>query len=523
LAATAGLAAPVTVPELGTIDFPNSGAPEAQAAFARGALFLHSFEYEDAREAFREARRQDPDFALAAWGEAMTHNHPLWREQDRDAALAALAELGSTPEERLSKAPTEREKGYLRAVETLYGEGDKVSRDRAYERAMEELAAAYPEDLEARAFWALSILGTAQGVRDFGTYMRAGAVAEEVFAANPQHPGAAHYLIHSYDDPVHAPLGLRAARVYARIAPAATHAQHMISHIYVALGRWHESVAANVKSYQVSVERAEKKNLGVDARNYHALHWLQYSYLQLGRFAEAREELELMRPMAAESRSPRALWYYAAMRAGLIVESGVAFPTPPSLGGEGVLGAEVLDTFGTGYAAAKRGEAGAAAAAAARLREALEASGSGPDETTTGFLGVTAEDRNRAEVMALELEALVEKAKGETAGAVELLEKAAALEASLSLQYGPPEIVKPSHELLGEVLLELGRPEEALERFAEALARAPRRSQSLAGRALAAKGLGRAELATRACEELRSIRAEADADVALPEACPASV
>jgi hypothetical protein len=136
----------------------------------------------------------------------------------------------------------------------------------------------------------------------------------------------------------------------------------MISHIYVALGRWHESVAANVKSYQVSVERAEKKNLGVDARNYHALHWLQYSYLQLGRFAEAREELELMRPMAAESRSPRALWYYAAMRAGLIVESGVAFPTPPSLGGEGVLGAEVLDTFGTGYAAAKRGEAGAAAA-----------------------------------------------------------------------------------------------------------------------------------------------------------------
>jgi tetratricopeptide (TPR) repeat protein len=283
LAATAGLTAPVTVPELGTIDFPNSGSPEAQEAFARGALLLHSFEYEDAREAFREARRQDPGFALAAWGEAMTHNHPLWREQDRDAALAALAELGSTPEKRFSKAPTAREKGYLRAVETLYGEGDKVSRDRAYEQAMEELATAHPEDLEARAFWALSILGTAQGVRDFGTYMRAGAVAEEVFAVNPRHPGAAHYLIHSYDDPVHAPLGLRAARVYAEIAPAATHAQHMISHIYVALGRWQESVAANVKSYQVSVERAEQKNLGVDARNYHALHWLQYSHLQLPR------------------------------------------------------------------------------------------------------------------------------------------------------------------------------------------------------------------------------------------------
>jgi tetratricopeptide (TPR) repeat protein len=312
LAAAVALAAPA---DLGHVDFPNSGAPPAQPAFARGVLLLHSFEYEDAREAFQEAERIDPAFALAYWGEAMTHNHPLWREQDREAALAALAKLAPTAEERRAKAPTERERGYLGALELLYAEGDKVERDLAYSRAMGELAGRYPDDLEARAFFALSILGTAQGVRDFGVYMRAGAVAEEVFAADPRHPGAPHYLIHSYDDPIHAPLGVRAARVYAKIAPAASHAQHMISHIYVALGLWEESVEANVKAVEVSAERRERKALGVDALNYHALHWLEYSYLQLGRFEDARALLERMATYAAESGSARALWHRAAMRA----------------------------------------------------------------------------------------------------------------------------------------------------------------------------------------------------------------
>jgi tetratricopeptide (TPR) repeat protein len=205
--------------KLGSIDFPNSGKPEAQQAFIRAVLLLHSFEFEDAAEAFIETQEIDPDFALAYWGEAMTHNHPLWRFQDRDAALAALAKYAPTGRERLQKAPTERERGYLEAVEVLFGEGDKVARDEAYSEAMRELSERYPEDLEARSFYALSILGTAQGERDFATYMRAGEVTEEVFDANPQHPGAVHYMIHSYDDPVHAPLGLRAARVYAKIAP----------------------------------------------------------------------------------------------------------------------------------------------------------------------------------------------------------------------------------------------------------------------------------------------------------------
>ena len=226
LAATAGES------ELGKIHFPTSGSPEAQEHFLRGALLLHSFEYDDARDAFRAAREVEPDFAMAAWGEAMTYNHPLWLRQNPDEARAALEQLAPTPEARLAKAPTEREKGYLRAVEILYGDGDKLARDLAYAETMGELSARFPEDLDAAAFHALALLGTCHDGRDTATYMRAAAIVEEVFAENPEHPGAAHYLIHSYDDPVHAPLGLRAARLYAEIAPAAVHALHMPSHVF---------------------------------------------------------------------------------------------------------------------------------------------------------------------------------------------------------------------------------------------------------------------------------------------------
>jgi tetratricopeptide (TPR) repeat protein len=507
---------------LGSLAFPNSGAAAAQDAFVRGVLLLHSFEYEDAREAFHEARRLDPGFALAYWGEAMTHNAPLWNRQDRDAARRVLAELAPTPEGRLAKAPTEREKAWLRTLEALYGEGDKEARDEAYAAAMEELAAAYPDDLEARAFWSLSILGTAQGVRDFRTYMRAGAVAEEVFAANRRHPGALHYLIHSYDDPVHAPLGLRAARLYADVAPAASHAQHMISHVWVALGRWQESLEANETSFAVSAERRESKGLGVEALNFHALHWLQYAYLQLGRSGEARRILRDMAAWAAEEPSPTTRRYLAAMRATWVAETADPAPPPGPEGGVAGLDGAAASLFADGYAAWSAGDrealAAARAALDARLEEAAYDGGgeSGEHAAHLGRLGT-------AEVLAAELRALHEMASGRSGAAVAELETAAALEASLPLDYGPPPIVKPSHELLGEVLLQLGRPGEAQERFEQALLRAPRRRLSLAGLATAARAGGGAAAADVACAELVAILDGADWDVRPPEACPVEV
>ncbi|MGH9580771.1 MAG: hypothetical protein ACRD2R_07250, partial [Terriglobales bacterium] len=218
--------------DLGSIHFPNSGALQAQEQFHRGVMLLHSFEFEDSREAFVAARTADPNFALAYWGEAMTHNHPLWMEQDRAAAREALQRLAPTPEARLAKAPTEREKDFLRAVEILYGEGEKPDRDLAYAEFMGKMHQRYPGDDEVACFYALSILGSSSQGRDIPTYLKAAAIVEEVFRRNPRHPGAAHYLIHSYDDPSHAEQALAAARAYSKIAPAAAHALHMPSHIF---------------------------------------------------------------------------------------------------------------------------------------------------------------------------------------------------------------------------------------------------------------------------------------------------
>jgi len=508
---------------LGDISFPNSGAAAAQPAFIRGMLLLHSFEFEDAAEAFREAQHVDPGFALAYWGEALTCNHPLWREQDRDAALAALGRLAPTPQARRAKAPTERERGYLGAVEALYGDGDKVARDAAYSRAMGALSAANPDDLEAKSLYALSILGTAEGDRDFAIYMRAAAILEEVFAANPRHPGAAHYLIHSYDDPVHAPLGLRAARVYAQIAPAASHAQHMISHIYVALGEWARSVDANVKAVDVAAARRAAKGLGVDAQNFHALLWLEYSYLQLGRFDEARARLDAMTAAAKASGSPRTLWHHAAMRAAWIVETN-GLPAPPEIHPDTTqVSGAAADLFATGYAAYLTGDLDAAAVAATRIGERRDTAVAAGHVCAQGapFMSTSKSDLVVAEVMQKSLRALVAQGRGDTVTALALLDEATAAEDAMALDYGPPAIVKPSHEVYGEVLLKIGRPADARVQFEKALARAPRRSLSLAGVARAAKATGDTATLASTCATIAGIYANADAAVARPAACTA--
>jgi tetratricopeptide (TPR) repeat protein len=191
---------------VGEVSFENSGAAAAQAEFLRGLAQLHNFEYDDAALHFRQAQKIDPDFAMAYWGEAMTKNHGVWHEQDQRAALEALSRLGATPAARQAKAPTEREKLYLGAVETLYGDGSKEQRDQKYMAEMARLHQRYPADVDAAAFYALAILSSAEQGRDFAVYMRAAAVLEEVFPLHPRHPGVVHYLIHCYDDPIHAPL-----------------------------------------------------------------------------------------------------------------------------------------------------------------------------------------------------------------------------------------------------------------------------------------------------------------------------
>ncbi len=485
---------PVHAQELGHTRFENSGAPEAQEAFLRGLLLLHSFEYEDAREAFVEARGIDPDFAIAYWGEAMGYNHPVWQTQETEQARAVMESLAPTLEQRLAKAPSLREKDYLRAADVLFfSHEDKKERDLAYATAMQELYEAYPEDLDAAALYALSILGTSHDGRDFAKYMRAAAIAEGVFAKNPRHPGAAHYLIHSYDDPIHAPLGLRAAFVYADIAPAASHALHMPSHIFVAMGMWDRVVASNQASFAAADARVERKALGVGDRAFHALRWLAYGQLQQGRLKDAMETLHaIQKDVERSDGSSTIRRHLVVTRAAYVIESeewsgeaaGIEVDTM-GLGSE----TEATDVFVVGLSAFKRGKMEKARQGFSRL------------------MALADKEPNRPVLAILrdELKALLLVDEGREEDALALLREAAEMESNMAFDFGPPSPVKPSHELLGEVLLSMGHAAEAQAAFSSALGRAPKRARSLIGLAAAAAQAGDTVVALRAENTLQEI------------------
>jgi tetratricopeptide (TPR) repeat protein len=502
-AATA-VAAPSVAQELGSIEFPTSGSPAAQAHFLRGALLLHSFEYPDAGEEFREAQRLEPGFAMAYWGEAMTYNHPLWMEQNREAARKALERLAPTAEARRTKAPTEREKMYLDAVEILYGEGEKEARDRDYAAAMRRLHERFPEDLDAASLYALSLLGSCERKRDTAVYMKAAAVAEEVFAKNPRHPGAAHYLIHCYDDPVHAPLGMRPARVYAKIAPAAVHALHMPSHIFFAMGMWEEAAASNEQSWAASLDRAKRKNLSAADHSFHALSWLEYAYLQLGRRADARRILSLMEADAKEGGETTSE-SLDAMRAVWIVETAdCSMPPRPEASRARDRFARGVCALGAGDAAGARRELDAMRAGTPEKPDAHAHAGMGYRESRDGEI---------AAVLAKELEAKLAAGSGDLAGAARLASEAAAAEDAMTFDFGPPPVVKPAHELAGEMLLAASRPADARKEFDAALAHAPGRSLSLLGLVRSADASGDVAAARDARARLASNWRHADSGV----------
>ena len=486
-------------PQLGKINFPTSGPAAAQDHFVRGVLYLHSFEYRSARDEFRTAQELAPGFAMAYWGEAMTRNHPVWNERARGEARAALVRLARTPEERLALAPTERERMYLQAVETLYADGPKAQRDTAYMYAMRDLTLRFPEDLEAQAFYALSLLGLNQGVRDFSSYMKAAAVAEEVFRVNPQHPGGAHYIIHSFDDPIHAPLGLRAAWAYSAIAPAAPHAQHMTSHIFLALGMWDQVVERNETAVALT-----SRGPG------HYTQWLDYGLLQQGRYRDAVDALVVAWSNMPDDPPPARRAYLANMRAHYLIDSQRwddqvrdweidLHDASPA--------ARAIDVFALGYSALKLGRRETAGHALRQLAE-LETEAGGAGNSTA-----TPNARALPGILRLELEALLKLDAGQTEPALLAGRKAVALEDKLPLEFGPPDIVKPTHELLGEMLLGQGRPTEARREFQAALQLAPRRARSLLGLVLAAERSHDVVTAARARAQLELVWHAADDDV----------
>ena len=477
---------------VGEVSFANSGSPAAQKDFLYGLAQLHNFEYEDAAAAFRRAEEIDPGFALAYWGEAMTFNHPIWEQQDRRAARAALQKLGPTPEERLAKAKTEREKDYLRAVGILYGDGKKYDRDARYSEFMRELHEKYPDDLDATCFYALSILGTAHNGRDVPTYMRAAALLEDVIYAHPQHPGAAHYLIHSFDDPTHAILGLHAARAYSKIAPEAAHAQHMTSHIFLALGMWNDVVLAN----ETATGIINKKRAAAGKPPQYCGHynlWLEYSYLQQGRFAKAMGILAGCRSEAeAESAAARergsgavdpddtAASSFVQMRTYYLIETkdwtgeAAGWKLPSGASAWTQLMFEYADALGACW----RGKPADAHSLLSQMQSLSPQLNMDLDRERYSAGNWM---RKVPGILTDQIQAMLLWRENDMEKAGASFQKAAEEEASLPSAFGPPLIAKPSHELLGEFLLDRGQIAEARTAFENALSRAPRRVQSLIG------------------------------------------
>ena len=453
---------------VGSLDFTTSGSAEAQQHFLRGVAILHSFGWKQAIAEFQAAQQLDPDFAMAYWGETLCYNHPLFGSPaDNENPRAVLKRLGATREERLAKAPTEREKGFLNAVEILWGEGDYDDRRVAYMAAMLRLADQYPDDDEVATFAAVATLSGARALDDrtFRYEMRAGSLALPVFEGNRDHPGAPHYVIHAFDDPIHAPLALPAALRYAEIAPAVAHARHMPTHIFIQHGMWDYVSNHNQHAYDAA------RDLWVPGDSVgdtvHPLDWGQYGDLQLGDYAKARTWIERLEMVVRESDGQaRAVSTLPLLNARYVVETEEWNVLPVT---DDSSAAELL---ATGISAVKTGDLATAAAAAERLMGLAEG----------GDLG--------NQVMYREVAALVHVAKGEGDAATALMDEALEITGRMRLPNGAASPVKPPYELYGEILLELGRSADAAAKFERSLERMSGRVRSVLGLARAAAQTG---------------------------------
>jgi tetratricopeptide (TPR) repeat protein len=457
--------------------------PSGTNPYVRGLYLLHNFEYSTAAAAFRDAQKADPANVMAFWGEAMTYNHPLWAEQDPAAARAVLARLGADPATRRSRARSAREAAWLEAVEALYGSGSKVERDFAYHARMEALFEADPSDIDARTFYALATLGLASQGRDTALYMKSAALLEEALPAHPDHPGLLHYMIHSYDDPVHAPLGERAAARYAKVAPDAGHAQHMISHIFLALGRWDEVERANVTASKlVNAQRAANGMPPTSCGHYN--EWLAYSLDQQGENSQSLVDACGTQAIAAAAkgednsalgavRNPFNNWADIAVRHG--VDTG-QWPTSDL----GVVRDRALMgrfTLAYGKVLASRTDAAAVRAAVDQMKDyRAQIAAAMPTERPDDHESAAWLDRALAQS-----EAVMALASGDEERGIELLRAAAKAEAALPVPFGPPVLAKPSAELLGDELFASGRKDAAATAYRQALAAAPNRRRSVEG------------------------------------------
>ncbi len=464
---------------LGTVNFPTSCSAHAQPAFTRGVALLHSFWYEEAQKSFAEAAAADRHCAIARWGQAMSRYHQLWEHPSAKTLRQGWSEVQQA--QRIATRD-ERERGYIAAPAAFYhpGQADYQARATAYADAMERLSAAHPEDHEAAIFYALALLASApENDPAIKNRTQAAAVLERIFQSDPNHPGVAHYLIHAYDTPQMAPLGLAAARRYAQIAPSSPHALHMPSHIFTRLGLWQDSINSNLASI-AATHKSEAMHMGGSGHQFHAMDFLVYAYLQNGHEADARR---VMDEAAALARGETGRWGYVfadfparfALEQHHWPEAAALHPLPADADNRDII------YWARALGAARTGNAEQAERELQQFDAARKQAGGAPARSRGSNM-----EPERAEAVAW-----IAFARGRTSEAIAALRSAAVEEERTGLD----SLAIPAREMLADMLLQANRPQEALEEYRNTLRLAPNRFNSIAGAAQAAEQAGDARLA----------------------------
>jgi tetratricopeptide (TPR) repeat protein len=464
---------------LGQVHFSTSCAPAVQQNFEKGVALLHSFQYSASDQVFKQVAAADPSCAIAYWGQAMTLWHALWERPD-----AATLKTGHDEVEKAAglNARTAREREYIAAAAAFFQDDPKLDyavRAKAYSAAMGKVHERYPDDGEASAFYGLSLISIpAHGDEDLADREQAIAVLNKLFAAEPDHPGAAHYLIHACDTPELAPQGLAAARAYAKIAPGSSHALHMPSHIFSRLGLWQESIDSNIAA-AAAAEQATQAHLGEANYQLHAMDFLEYAYLQSGRNADAQHVIDEV-PGVPGASAKQIDDHQATFRARYALETHdwkvAAALAPPS----GELYAQDTTWWARAIGASRSGDVAGARADIEKLDAATAESKSRSKKE--GY-----EVKDEKSVDQLEAESWLAYAEGSKDEALKTLRGAADRED----REGPDDLGIPAREMLGDMLMESGQPEAALAAYQTALKESPNRLDSLHGVELAGKATGR--------------------------------
>lgn len=497
--------------QLGQIEFPVSCAPAAQQKFNRAVAILHSFWYEEAIKAFAAVIETDPNCAMGDWGVAMSYWTPLWAPPTEAALKAGSAAVARA---QAIGARTDRERDYIEAIAAFYRGGDTLdhrTRSAAYAHMMEQVYERYPDDREAAVFYALALNATAlPSDKTYANQKKAAAILEKIFVEQPNHPGVAHYLIHSYDSAPLAEHGLPAAICYAKIAPAVPHALHMPSHIFTRLGQWQDSIRSNrAASAAGQAYAAQQFGEGVAwAESLHALDYLAYAYLQLAQDGEAQKVLNQITAFhKVAPEAPSAAYALAAVPSRYAIErrdwpQAAALSLPPAeFPWDKFPWTAAMVTFSRALGAARTGDFGAAQAEIDRLASARDATAE-----RDKYWAAQIDAQRQAAV------AMLAHVRGQDEDALAHMRKAAELEATMDKHPVTPGAIVPMRELLGDLLLETNQPAQALSEYELSLAKDPNRFRSVYGAAKAAERAGDTGKAKAYYHQLATLGNDADGD-----------